>query len=112
MGTKLNPLKGNMQTPGAGTYEPDPTKVMKGSPMITMKTKLTSDLDKGKSLGPGPGGYEVHLKNKRDAPKFGFGSSQRGSNEPKSISPGPGAYKINTKVGDVPSYAIPGRTDA
>ena len=75
-----------------------------------MKIKLAGDLG-GKSAGPGPGGYEVHLKNKRTMPTFGFGSSVRGSNEPKNISPGPGAYKINTKVGDVPGYAIPNRAD-
>ena len=42
MGTKLNPLKGNMEVPGAGTYQPEPEKVLKSAPKITMKVKLTS----------------------------------------------------------------------
>lgn len=61
--------------------------------------------------GPGPGNYEAHMKNKTDAPKFGFGSSQRQPMGNKNDSPGPGAYRINSKVGDVPAYAIPNRPD-
>ena len=67
MGTKLNPLKGNMQVPGAGTYEPDHSKTMKSAPKISMKIKLAGDLG-GKTMGPGPGGYDIHLNNKRKAP--------------------------------------------
>jgi hypothetical protein len=61
---------------------------------------------------PGPGNYEVHLKNKKAAPNFGFGSSTRGDMAAKTLGPGPGAYRINSKVADVPGYAIPNRPDA
>ena len=41
-----------------------------------MKIKLESSLDQ-KSNVPGAGAYEAHLKNKHDAPKYGFGSGSR-----------------------------------
>ena len=75
-----------------------------------MGSKLGSAIINEKNLkGPGPGSYESHLKDKKDAPKFGFGSSKRpdiGGNR-KDNSPGPGDYKINVKVGDVPHYSMP-----
>ena len=97
--------------PGAGTYDPDHSKVQKSAQKVTMKIKLQGAIGTGKSLSPGPGGYDVHLKNKKAAPQFGFGSSTRAAMGTKNISPGPGAYKINTTVGDVPAYAIPNRPD-
>ena len=61
---------------------------------------------------PGPGNYESTLKNKRDSPKFGFGSSTRDGQVNKRLNvPGPGAYKLKSSIGDVPEYAIPGRKD-
>mmetsp|Transcript_39575 Transcript_39575/g.60498 ORF Transcript_39575/g.60498 Transcript_39575/m.60498 type:complete len:87 (+) Transcript_39575:1772-2032(+) len=80
-------------------------------PSYSMKAKLGSSLESGAKFVPGPGNYEVHLKNKRDAPKFGFGSSVRDDGPKKLLVPGPGAYKINTMVGDVPAYAMPSRKD-
>jgi hypothetical protein len=70
-----------------------------------MKIKLDSSIG-GKSLSPGPAGYNVHLKNKKEAPKFGFGTSTRDQmGAGKHETPGPGAYKINSRVGDVPTYS-------
>ena len=109
VGQRLSPGKDTDKVPGAGTYNPDHTKVLKNLPSYTLKARHSPLKDVVNV--PGPGNYEIHLKNKRDAPKFGFGSSKRGQNEVKSISPGPGAYKINSKVGEVPAYAIPGRPD-
>lgn len=61
---------------------------------------------------PGPGNYESSLKNKRESPKFGFGSSTRdGGTKTKLNVPGPGSYKLKSSVGDVPEYSIPGRKD-
>ena len=72
-----------------------------------MGSKLGSSLLNKKNISPGPGNYESHLKDKKDAPKFGFGTSKRPEIKPKDTTPGPGNYKINTKVGDVPNYSMP-----
>ena len=74
-----------------------------------MGSKLGSAIIDTKNKAPGPGSYESHLKDKKDAPKFGFGSSKRPEITGKKglDGPGPGSYKINTKVGDVPNYSMP-----
>jgi len=41
-----------------------------------MKIKLGSSMA-SKSNVPGPGNYESNLKQKKDSPKYGFGSSTR-----------------------------------
>jgi len=110
MGQKIKPDKQTTEVPGAGAYNPDITKVVRNLPQYSMKAKLGSSLVSG-SKGPGPGNYESHLKNKRDAPKFGFGSSTRDGPKSKFDSPGPGAYRINSSVGDTAPYAIPGKKD-
>ena len=60
---------------------------------------------------PGPGNYNTDKDTKKNAPKYGFGSSNRNTFELKA-GPGPGAYKVPNTVGDVPSYAIPNRPDS
>lgn len=77
VGNKLSDKKPTTSVPGAGTYDPSPEKTRKNLPSYSMKIKLPSQLG-GDNKVPGPGNYESHLKNKRDAPKFGFGSSVRG----------------------------------
>ena len=104
MGAKISPLKSATIVPAPGTYNPDASKVMKTLPRFSMKAKLGSSLV-GNSFAPGPGNYEVHLKNKHAAPKFGFGSSKRVDMGSTSISPGPGSYAIASLVGNVPSYS-------
>ena len=77
-----------------------------------MKMKLGSSLKSNTQYVPGPGNYESTLKNKRDSPKFGFGSSTRdGMTNKKLMVPGPGAYRLKSSIGDVPEYAIQGRKD-
>jgi hypothetical protein len=76
-----------------------------------MGSKLGSAIINEKnSKNPGPGSYESHLKDKKDAPKFGFGSSKRpditGKNG-KDNGPGPGDYRVPVKVGDVATYSLP-----
>ncbi len=110
VGKKLDPPKPTTLVPGAGAYDPSPQKVMKEMPSFSIKKRLGSSLATVSKV-PGPGNYEVHLKNKKDAPKFGFGSSTRDQGKKKSESPGPGAYKVNSAIGDVPAYAMPGRSD-
>ena len=82
---------------------------MKALPSYSMKQKLGSSLLTN-NKNPGPGNYDVHLKNKQSAPKFGFGSSTRTALKGMAV-PGPGAYKINSSIGDVPTYAMPNRSD-
>lgn len=103
-------MKPTTNVPGAGAYDPSPDKVQRSLPSYSIKQKLGSSLESSTAKVPGPGNYEIHLKNKKDAPKFGFGSSTRGALKKLDV-PGPGAYKINTTVGDVPTYAMPGRKD-
>jgi hypothetical protein len=94
--------------PGAGAYDPSPEKTMKRLPSYSMKLKFGSSLLTN-NKNPGPGNYEVNLKNKHSAPKFGFGSSTRAELKGLNV-PGPGAYKINSAIGDVPAYAMPNRS--
>lgn len=50
---------------------------------------------------PGPGNYESSLADKRQAPKFGFGSGNRdNTNDMNSTFPGPGQYKIRGAIGN------------
>ena len=81
---------------------------MKGSPSFSMKAKLGSSIANPKNANiPGPGNYEVHLKDKKGAPKFGFGTSKRDHDRNKYDTPGPGAYRVNCSVADVPRYNMP-----
>lgn len=77
-----------------------------------MKLKLESCLtNKNANAVPGAGSYEAHLKNKQDAPKYGFGSGTRETGLRKLNVPGPGAYSVKTSIGVVPSYSMPGGSD-
>lgn len=58
---------------------------------------------------PGPGQYKVGGEKAIEGPKFGFGTSSRGSliKTPGMDTPGPGQYKIPSKISDLPSFAMP-----
>ena len=111
MGTKLVPLRG-IERPGAGTYNPNLSFTKYSNPSFSVGQKLGGSF-KGSSIGsPGPGNYKVTMMDKRQAPSFGFGSSTRETGKGTKLDvPGPGAYKLNATVGDVPTYAIPHRSD-
>lgn len=98
-----------MKVPGAGAYDPDYKTVTKALPKYSMKARLNTMTDKLNA--PGPGAYDSHLKHKKDAPKFGFGSSTRPHLNGPNDSPGPGHYKINVKVAEIANFAIPGRSE-
>lgn len=66
-----------------------------------MKARFNTISDK--TNVPGPGQYDSHMNNKKDAPKFGFGSSTRAAIK-NSDSPGPGHYKINVKVAETAQF--------
>jgi hypothetical protein len=73
-----------------------------------MKARFNTLTDKNPV--PGPGTYDSDLKHKKDAPRFGFGTSKR----PDMVTgdtPGPGAYKVNVKVAETASFAIPGKSE-
>jgi len=75
---------------------------------IKLKNEFSSKLKV-----PGPGTYvNSSEKLKLAAPSFGFGSSKRpgigGSS--KLLTPGPGNYKVPSKIGNVPDFAMPGRS--
>ena len=71
-----------------------------------MKQKLGSSMTSNTAYVPGPGHYGSNLKNKRDSPKYGFGSSNRDALKRLNV-PGPGSYKLKSSIGDVPEYAMP-----
>ena len=55
------------------TETSDPSK----EASYSMKIKLGSSLTNAAAYVPGPGNYETSMKQKRDSPKYGFGSSTR-----------------------------------
>ena len=77
VGERWKDPKPAVTTPGAGTYDPNPEFSKKGLPSYSMKIKLGSCLNSSTGFVPGPGNYESSLTDKKNAPKFGFGSSTR-----------------------------------
>ena len=51
------------------------------------------------------------MKNKKDAPRYGFGSSTRDDFKTKLNVPGPGSYRLRSNIGDVPDYSGTNRSD-
>jgi hypothetical protein len=61
---------------------------------------------------PGPGAYpgKTSMIGYKDAPKWGFGSSERPDIGHKNVKvPGPGSYRLKSTFADVPSYLIPNK---
>ena len=115
MGTKLvfdDTKKYIHSLPGPGTHEPDAQTIKQRSPIYSMGARLMA-LKNTTAIVPGPGQYvNSGEKLKSRSPSFGFGTSQRpiiGST--KLNVPGPGSYKLNSKIQDVPTYALPNRKD-
>jgi hypothetical protein len=76
MGQKLGDGKEHsLKVPGAGSYDPDYRAIAKSLPKYTMKGR--SNHVGNKTNVPGPGAYDINLNNRRESPKFGFGSSTR-----------------------------------
>jgi hypothetical protein len=106
MGIKLNDAE-KFNAPGPGHFNPDHSSVLSAMPKYSMKARNSTTKDE---KSPGPGNYEVHLKMKRDAPKYGFGSSKRPALT-SNDSPGPGSYKINVKVAETAAFALPNKSE-
>lgn len=112
MGEKAKGLKPTTNVPGSGEYNPMHTATKKQASSFSMKIKLGSSLASSTGFVPGPGKYGVSMTNKKDAPKYGFGSSTRDNTSAKRLNvPGPGSYKLKSTIGDVPDYALPNRSD-
>ena len=111
MGCKLKSMT-SLNSPGAGTYEPDFSQAKVKPPQFSMGIKLKIDFSSTLKV-PGPGTYvNEGEKLKQAAPKFGFGSSKRPEigGSTKLITPGPGKYKLPSKISNVPDFAMPGRS--
>lgn len=82
-------------SPGMSSTFPGPGEYKLGGfmgrdgPSVSMHNKLKN---LGSDVTPGPGTYESHLKNKRDAPKYGVGTEQRSNSQAKMATPAPNAY--------------------
>jgi hypothetical protein len=112
MGEKVRDLKPTTLVPGSGEYDPKHQTIKKQLPSYSMKQKLGSSLASSTGFVPGPGNYIATMTNKKDAPKYGFGSSKRDNNSTRRLNvPGPGSYKLKSTIGDVPDYAMPNRKD-
>ena len=78
-------------------------------PKYTIKGRFPVAIQK--TIVPGPGAYEIHCNNRREAPRFGFGSSTRKPAKGTQDTPGPGSYKVNVKIGETPQYALPNKSE-
>ena len=98
----------SMEFPGPGAYQPNDSAILKSPPKPTLKSGV-SRMHKNTSSqkdNPGPGSYKI--SSSEGAPKYGFGSGQRGKMEP-TISPGPGAYKVPCTIQAEPQYLLPNK---
>ena len=77
VGEKQKAAKPTTNVPGAGHYDPKSEFTKKQLPSFSMKIKLGSSLASSTGFVPGPGNYDLAMKNKRAAPQYGFGSSTR-----------------------------------
>jgi hypothetical protein len=91
--------------PGPGQYEGGSQANLTKNPAWKIGTSTRDDdLKRVVREGvPGPGMYEYGANNKRDAPKYKFGTQKRGYVQ-KSDVPGPGQYHIPCSIVDVNGY--------
>jgi len=113
VGERWKDPKPVVNVPGAGSYDPLDAFSKKNLPSYSMKIKLGSSLASSTGFVPGPGNYQNSMTDKKQAPKYGFGSSTRETgNKVKLNVPGPGSYKLKSSIGDVPEHAMPNRDPA
>ena len=80
------------------------------APRFSVGTSARGDFAhfKEQSYKPGVGNYDGTVDTKKNAPKFGFGSTKRPVfAKQKFPIPGPGSYKLPAEIGNTPTYAIP-----
>ena len=102
IGSKLHDLSdGKRLNPGPGQYNTNDFD----NPNMKISSKYKFGSAKrlppvNASGNPGPGNYASSLVDKRNAPKFGFGSQKRDQSPGmNSTFPGPGEYKLNGIIG-------------
>lgn len=101
MGSKLGDLAAQ-NNPGPGAYDNHHHDNPNMKYAAKYKFGSASRLPAVRGLNvPGPGNYASSLVDKRQAPRFGFGTQQRENspNKMNSTFPGPGEYKIGTIIG-------------
>ena len=104
---RIEDIKKHMIVPGPGAYTPNSGIVLEGAPSAGMGygTRADDSQQKKKAYVPGPGTY-ASAENKKDGPKFGFGTSERAGIVKTSTinNPGPGNYNVGSTVAVVPLY--------
>ena len=85
--------------PGPGAYQPSYKAIIEGSPSVGLgHGTRDGPLNKSVIAVPGPGAY-YNTNDKKEGPKFGFGTSKRGDKKTDNV-PGPGNYPIASTIGD------------
>jgi hypothetical protein len=91
-------------SPGPGTYSPDPRQAKRKAPQFSMGSEKKKTIaGRPHNKYPGPGTY--YGQKPKSGPSFGFGSGKR-MHVNCNDSPGPGSYKIPTKIRNVEGYAL------
>lgn len=86
-----------MNVPGPGTYAPKEI-IGKEGPLSSIHSKIEyKPIEATGGFTPGPGAYESHVKNKKAAPSYGYGSAKREFGAAKGITnvPASNAYSPN-----------------
>lgn len=84
--------------PGPGSYK---AKEMMGKegPLNTMHSKIEyKPIQTTGGFTPGPGAYESHIKNKKGAPSYGYGSEKRDFGVAKAILAIPASNTYNPSL--------------
>lgn len=111
-GTSLVPRRPEsaslMANPGPGTYEQTVQPGKRSAPKISIGKQGRNNMTKEQLMKPGPGAYEFNPKLKgTNEPKYGFGTSQRGTAKSTVDTPGPGFYQYQEPPGkNAPKYLM------
>ncbi len=99
------------ELPAPNIYNPNFDAMAKTQSVFSIgKAKRDEIASPSKVNVPGPGAYpgRTSMICFKDAPKWGFGSSERPAIGGKKLKvPGPGSYRLKSTFADVPSYLIP-----
>ncbi len=91
--------------PGPGTYQPNLSAIVEKTPAVGLgHGERSGPKNRSAMAVPGPGAY-YSATDKREGPKFGFGSGKRGEAKPQQ-TPGPGNYAIPTTIGSFPGHDV------
>ena len=100
---RLEAQKPTTLAPGPGAYNPNPNVVSEKTPAVGMGYGSRGELqNKTKAAVPGPGAYAT-TNEKKEGPKFGFGTSQRTTHK-ASPNPGPGNYELESSISALPPH--------